>query len=96
MATEGLPYGVHIVIGDPKLLTRLSDDGSNERVVRLNDPREEVVGCLMIEGSSEHVPEPAVSGIVLCGGHLHLCPVCVVCGCACVCVSVYMHTHYPS
>ena len=33
-----------------------------------------MVSGLVVEGSCEHIPEPAVSGIVLCGGYLHLSP----------------------
>ena len=74
MAVESLPYGVHVVVGDSKLLAGLSDYGGDEGVVGLDDPREEVVGGLVVEGSSEDVTEPAVCGVVLSGGHLHLCP----------------------
>ena len=75
MTVEGLPHGVHIVIGDAKLLAGLTNDGSDERIVGLDDSREEVVSCLMIESSREHVPEPTVCGIVLSCGHLQLSPV---------------------
>ena len=74
VAVECFPHGVHIVIFDPKLLTRLSHDGSDERVVGLDDTWEEVVSGLVVESSSEHIPEPAVCSIVLCCGHLHLSP----------------------
>ena len=74
VAVECLPHGVHVVVFDPKLLTRLTYDGSDERVVGLDDAREEVVSGLVVESSREHVPEPAVCGIVLCRGHLHLSP----------------------
>ena len=74
MAVECLPHGVHVVVFDPKLLTCLAYDGSDERVVGLDDAREEVVSGLVVESSREHVPEPAVCGIVLCRGHLHLSP----------------------
>ena len=85
MTTEGLPYGVHIVVGDPKLLTCLSYDRSDQGIVGLDDTREEMVSGLVIESTSEHIPEPAVSGVVLCRGHLHLRPGCVcVCVCACM------------
>ena len=74
VAVEGLPHGVHIVILDPKLLTGLADDGSDEGVVCLDDSWEEVVSRLVVQGTREHIPEPAVRGVVLCGGHLQLCP----------------------
>ena len=75
VTAQGLPHGVHIVVGDAKLLTGLSDYGGDERVVGLDHTREEMVSGLVVEGSSEDIPEPAVSGIVLSGGHLHLSPV---------------------
>ena len=33
-----------------------------------------MVSGLMVESSCENIPEPTVSGIVLCGGYLHLSP----------------------
>jgi len=74
VAVEGLPHGVHIVVLDTKLLAGLSDNGRDEGVVRLNDAREEMVGCLVVECSSEDGPEPAVCGIVLRCGHLQFRP----------------------
>ncbi len=74
VAVEGLPRGVHIVVLDTKLLAGLPDNGRDEGVVRLNDAREEMVGRLVVECSSEDAPEPAVCGVVQCCGHLHLCP----------------------
>ena len=74
MATQGLPHGVHVVVGDAKLLAGVPNDGGDEGVVGLDYPGEEMVGCLVVEGSSEDVPEPAVGGVVLRGGHLHLRP----------------------
>ena len=75
MATEGLLGGVNVVVLDAKLLASLPHNGCYTTVVRLDDPGEEVVGCLMVEGPCEHRPEPAVSRIVLCRCYLHLCPV---------------------
>ena len=74
VAVEGLPHGVHIVVLDPKLLAGLADDGSDEGVVCLDDSWEEVVSRLVVQGTREHTPEPAVRGIVQCGGHLQLRP----------------------
>ena len=84
MATEGLPDGIYVVVGDTKLLAGLAYDGCDEGVVGLDDSGEEVVGGLVVEGSCEHVPEPTVGGVVLCRGHLHLRPG-GVCVCVCVC-----------
>ena len=74
VALQSLLSGVHIVVLDPKLLTGLFDDGGYLGVVWLYDPWEQVVSGLMVESSSAHVPEPAVSGIVLCCSNLHLSP----------------------
>ncbi len=74
VAVEGLPRGVHIVVLDTKLLTGLPDNGRDEGVVRLNDAREEMVGRLVVECSSEDGPEPAIRGVVLRCGHLQLRP----------------------
>ena len=74
MATKSLPYGVHTVILHSKLLTCLPDDGCDERVVCLVDPREQVMCGLVIESTSDHRPKPTVCSIVLRGSHLHLCP----------------------
>ena len=89
MTVEGLPHGVHVMVPEAKLPTGLLQYGSDEGVVCLDHSREEVVGGLVVQGSSEHTPEPAVRGIVLRGRHLHLRPVCVcVRACVCVCVCV--------
>lgn len=74
MATEGLPDGVDVVIGDSEFLAGLLDDGGDEGVVSLDDSGEEMVSGLVVQSSCEDVPEPTVSGVVLCGGHLHLRP----------------------
>ena len=77
MATKGLPGRINMVILEAKLLTCLLHDGRYATVVRLDDSGEEMVSCLVVEGTSEYCPEPAVSRIVLRRRHLHLCPVCV-------------------
>jgi hypothetical protein len=85
MATEGLPDGVNIVVGDAELLACLADYGGDEWVMCLDDSGEEVVGGLVVQSSGEDVPEPTVSGVVLRRGHLHLRPL-RECVCVCVCV----------
>ena len=60
-------------IGETKLLAGLLEDGGYDGVVALVDPREQVVGSLVVQSSCEHSPEPTVC-VVLCGRHLHLCP----------------------
>ena len=70
VAVECLPHRVHIVVLDPKFLTSLAHYGSDEGIVGLDDAREEVVCGLVVECSCEHVPEPAVCGIVLSRGNL--------------------------
>ena len=74
MATEGQGSGVHVMVLDAKFFARLANDGRNLHIVRLDDAREEVVGSLMIEGTSEHCPEPTVCGIVLSCGNLEFSP----------------------
>ena len=74
VTVEGLPHCVHVVVRDAKLLARLAHDGCDEGIVGLDDAREEVVSGLVVESSSEHVPEPAICSIVLCRCHLHLSP----------------------
>ena len=51
MSTKRLKEGLLVTVPHPKLLTRLTDDGSNLRIVKLTHAREEVMGCLMIESS---------------------------------------------
>ena len=51
MSTKRLKEGLLVIVPHPKLLTRLTDDGSNLRIVKLTHAREEVMGCLMIESS---------------------------------------------
>ena len=81
MATEGLPDGVDVVVGDAELLARLADYGGDEWVMCLDDSGEEVVGGLVVQSSGEDVPEPTVSGVILRRAHLHLRPLRVcVCG----------------
>ena len=74
MATEGLPDGVNVVVGDAELLARLADYGGDEWVMCLDDSGEEVVGGLVVQSSGEDVPEPTVSGVILRRAHLHLRP----------------------
>ena len=74
MTAQGLRGGVHIVVLDPVLPAGLLHDGRDLGVVGLDDPGEEVVCGLMVEGSSEDCPEPAPCGIVLSGGYLQLSP----------------------
>ena len=57
-----------------KVLTGLLDNGSDLGIVPLVDPREEMVGGLVVECTCDQCPEPAVSGIVLSCSHLHLSP----------------------
>ena len=91
MTVEGLPHGVHVMVPEAKLPTGLLQYGSDEGVVGLDHSREEVVGGLVVQGSSEHTPEPAVRGIVLRGRHLHLRPVRVrACAYVRMCVCVRM------
>ena len=75
VAVDGLPGSVNVVVGETKLLAGLLEDGGYDGVVALVDPREQVVGRLVVQSSCEHSPEPTVCGIVLRGSHLHLCPV---------------------
>lgn len=94
MATKGLPGRINIVVLEAKLLACLLHNGRYATVVRLDDSGEEMMSCLVVEGTSEYCPEPAVCRIVLCCRHLHLCPVCV-----CVCVGgggVYIAIKYCS
>ena len=51
MSTKRLKEGLLVIVPHPKLLTRLTDDGSNLRIVKLTHSWEEVMGCLMIESS---------------------------------------------
>ena len=74
VAVDGLPCSVNVVVGETKLPTGLLDNGGDDRVVTLVDPREQVVAGLVVQSSCEQSPEPTVCGVVLCGGHLHLCP----------------------
>ena len=92
MTANCSPEGVHMMVVKTKLLAGLLEDGSDEGIVTLVHSREEVVGGLMVESSSDHCPEPAVCGIVLSGCHLQLCPVCV---CVCVCVCCLYNDHTP-
>ena len=66
--------GGDVVVLDTKLLAGLLHDGSDARVMGLDDPGEEVVCDLMIEGTSEYCPEPVPCGIVLGCGNLQLRP----------------------
>ena len=75
VAVDGLPGTVNVVVGETKILAGLLEDGGYDGVVALVDPREQVVGRLVVQSSCEHSPEPTVCGIVLRGSHLHLCPV---------------------
>ena len=75
MAVDGLPSRINVVVVETKLPTRVPDNGGDDRVVALVHPREQMVGCLVVQSSCEHCPEPTVCCIVLCGCHLHFCPV---------------------
>ena len=74
MATQCLPCCLNIVVLEPKLFACLGHDGCDLGVVGLNHSRKEMVSCLMVQGSSEDSPKPAVSGIVLCCCYLHFRP----------------------
>ena len=65
---------VYVAVLDPILLAGLFNDGGDLSVMGLDDAWEEVVSSLVIQGSSEHRPEPAPCGIVLSRGDLQLCP----------------------
>ena len=66
MAAESLSGSVHKMILDPILFTCLLHYWCDPGIVGLYDPREQVMSGLMVEGSSEHGPEPAACGVVLC------------------------------
>ena len=74
MALQRLLGCVYVMILDTVLLARLLHYGGNFGVVGLNDPWEEMVGCLVVQSACEHSPEPATGGIVLSRGNLQLCP----------------------
>ena len=74
MAGQGLSGGVHVVVLDAEVSAGLLHNGSDLGVVGLDDPREQVVGGLVIQGAREHGPEPTASSIVLRGGYLKLSP----------------------
>ena len=74
MAAESLSGGVYKMILDPILFTCLLHYWCDPGIVGLYDPREQVMSGLMVEGSSEHGPEPAACGVVLCRSHLELRP----------------------
>ena len=74
MVVEGLSDGVHVVILDAVLLAGLFHDGGDAGIVGLDNAREQVVRCLVVESTRECRPEPAASGVVLRRGNLHLCP----------------------
>ncbi len=74
MAVEGLCGRVHIVVMDAILLAGLLHNGSDLRVMGLDYTREQMVGCLVVQSTSEHGPEPTTGGIVLCRGNLKLRP----------------------
>ena len=74
VAPKGLHGRTNTMILQTKLLTGLFHDGCYLGVVPLINPGEEVVGGLVVESPSGKRPEPAVSGVVLSCGHLHLSP----------------------
>ena len=74
MATQGFPGGVNIVVLNAVLLAGLFHNGSDLEVVGLDDPGEEMVGGLVVQGTCENRPKPAPCGVVLCRGNLKLCP----------------------
>lgn len=74
MASQCLSGRLHIVVLDPILPTRLLHNGRDLGVMGLDNARKQVMSGLMVEGTSEHGPEPAACGIVLCCSHLQLCP----------------------
>ena len=51
MSTKRLKEALLVIVPHTKLLTRLTDDGSNLRIVKLTYAWEEMMGCLMIESS---------------------------------------------
>ena len=54
MAAEGFSSRVDIVVGDAELFASLFDDGCDLGIVRLDYAREEVVSCLVVQGTSEY------------------------------------------
>ena len=65
---------ISVVVLHTKLFTRFSNDGSYLGIMRLYDPREEMVHCLVVENTSEHSPEPAVCCKIFSGSTLKLRP----------------------
>ncbi len=74
VALQGLLGRIDIVVFDTIFLTGLLYDGSDFRVVGLDDPRKEMMGGLVVESTRKDRPEPATSGVVLRRGNLKLCP----------------------
>ena len=74
MASNCFGSGVHVMIFQPEFFTRLLHNRRYLHIVRLNNSREQMVGGLVVEGSSKYCPEPAVSGIVLSCSYLQLSP----------------------
>ena len=74
VAAEGFSGRVDVVVGDAELFASLFDDGCDLGVVRLDYAREEVMSCLVVQGTGEYGPEPTSSGVVLRCCHLHLGP----------------------
>lgn len=77
VTAQGFLSGIHIVVLDPKLLTGLLYNGGDLGVMGLDDAREQVMSSLMVEGTSEHCPEPATCSVVLGCGYLQLGPGCL-------------------
>lgn len=74
MTPHCLSGGVYVAVLDTKILAGLLHDWRDARVMRLDDAWEEVVCDLMVEGTSEHCPEPIPCGVILSCGNLQLGP----------------------
>ena len=74
MTTQSFNGSVNIVVTDAILFTHLLHNGRDLWIMGLNYSREQMVGGLVVESASEHCPEPASCGIILCCSYLELSP----------------------